>query len=78
MSDHTSAEIYSRVFAALAEDPTTSNRGLALLFWAQSFDYDFSPCQIENDEALVVLGLARTKRNGDIQYATRNGVLRAR
>lgn len=66
MSDRGSAEIFSSMFTMLAEDPTPQHRALARRLWTSSQHYDFHPMQMECNEALIRLGLAR--RGIDPEY----------
>ena len=58
MADRTSAEIFGRIFALLADakdgdpDPVLIARDIYGMTW----DYDFSPGQMEADSALIALG----------------------
>ena len=61
MSDRTSAEIFSTVFEMLAESPTDENKKLARRLWDETFRYDFSESQLDCDDVLVALGLARRR-----------------
>ena len=65
MADRTSAEIYGTIFRALASDKPVNKKALARKFWAESFGYDFSPYQMDCDEELVKLGLAKTVDHPD-------------
>ena len=58
MSDRESAAIYSEVFELLASDPTEQHKTWALKLWKASFEYDFSPDQLECNKALKKLDLA--------------------
>lgn len=53
--------MFGRVFKLLAEHvPAGAERDvLAAEFWRETRDYDFSPYQMDADEALAALGLAR-------------------
>jgi hypothetical protein len=59
MADRTSAGIFHRLFRKLATDPTDQHRLWAREFWEEAKQYDFSWYQLECDEELLVLGLAR-------------------
>ena len=59
MADRTSAELFGILFEVLAEEPTEENKVLAKTFYELSERYDFSYSQMEADEALVTLGLAK-------------------
>lgn len=61
MADRTSAEIFSNVFELIVKYvPDSPERDeMALLFWNLSRGYDFSDNQMDCDEALRELGLAR-------------------
>lgn len=66
MSDRTSASIFGQTFEYLARKPE-QNREHALVFWERAKHYDFHPCQMECNEALVSLGLAKWV-DDEIQY----------
>lgn len=68
MADRTSAEIFGAIFATLADElpDNTIRQRIALKFWKMSRQYDFSDCQMEEDDALTTLGLARQVPN--IEY----------
>lgn len=57
MADKTSAHIFGRVFTHLALEPDERNKQLAWWLWEQAGDYDFTPSQMQVDEALRTLGL---------------------
>lgn len=60
MADRTSAYIFSRVFDLIDEHvPEPKRREVALEFWRESQNYDFSNSQMECDDVLIRLGLAR-------------------
>jgi hypothetical protein len=61
MADRSSAYLFSRIFQLIdqhVQDATTRKK-LALEFWKEQDSYDFSPYQLECDEILLKLGLAR-------------------
>jgi hypothetical protein len=67
MADRTSAGIFGEVFEYLARQPQSPERdAFARRMWDLQGNYDFSPYQMDADDALVVLGLAR--READPQY----------
>lgn len=77
MADRTSAELFGKVFEALAKAKagtlTEKTIGdLAAEFWALTHDYDFSEYQMDCDDALIALGLARmvvdVRERDDIEY----------
>lgn len=84
MADRNSAAIFSLIFQHLAEDirehayqatdgqNDNPPRAAAIKFWQASWQYDFSPEQLDCDEDLIKLGLARrcTDQFGDeaIEY----------
>lgn len=59
MADRTSASLFCQVFELLASDPTPQHVAFARTLWDHTYGYDFSPYQMECDEALQALGLAR-------------------
>lgn len=59
VSDRTSAEIFVDVFTYLAAQPKTPERdAFARKAWEWTGKYDFSPYQLDADDALIALGLA--------------------
>lgn len=77
MADRNSAAIFGMVFAHLAqvvndydESGATKRTAcrLARNFWREMGNYDFSCSQLECDDGLVLLGLAREDDDG-IEYA---------
>jgi hypothetical protein len=64
VADRTSAEIFGWLFYELAKRPA-ANVELAKKAWVQSQRYDFSECQMECDNELVVLGLAKKVQDKD-------------
>lgn len=61
MSDRTSAGIFGRIFNLLAKNPTEENKTIAKEIFDEKGEYDFSNYQMDADDALIVLGLARTE-----------------
>lgn len=59
MADRASAELFSSFFRMLAEDPTEQHRQMAHRLWRMTRHYDFAPYQLECNDALKALGLAR-------------------
>lgn len=60
MADRRSAELFGTLFEELADgDGPLDRRALARRLWALAGDFDFSHQQLECDEALTKLGLAR-------------------
>lgn len=60
MSDRSSAALFAEVFKYLAEQPQTKERDeFAEKMWDLTGNYDFSPYQIGEDDALIKLGLAK-------------------
>lgn len=67
MADRTAAGIFGEFFdLAAGIKQTPEVKRLALLMWCMTGGYDFSPDQMECDEALIKLGLA--KRGVDPDY----------
>jgi len=61
VSDRTSADLFARLFDLLASERLLDTRGrreVAAEIWQESLGYDFHPCQMGCDDALVKLGLA--------------------
>lgn len=67
MADRTSAGLFSTVFTLLAKNPTDEHKAIAKEIWPLIDEYDFSEYQMECDEALISLDLARYVWD-DIQY----------
>ena len=59
MADRNSAEIFGSLFDMLAAGLPADPAETARLLWNMQKGYDFSPCQMECDDALLKLGLAR-------------------
>lgn len=60
MADRTSAYLFTQVFEHLAAEPITDcDRDFAQYMWALTQDYDFMDQQLECDDVLVALGLAK-------------------
>jgi hypothetical protein len=61
MADRSGAYLFSRIFRLLNEhvQDTQARRKIALEFWKESQSYDFSPDQMDCDDVLMKLGLAR-------------------
>lgn len=66
MADRTSARLFGEIFQLLAENPTEENKLIALKIYDKAGEYDFSWYQMDADESLVTLGLA--KRGIDPDY----------
>lgn len=64
MADRAAAEIYGGLFERLAQQVRE--------IWAESWCYDFSSCQMDCNEALLALGLAKETADGTIVYRTKN------
>ena len=67
MADRNSADIFGLLFEKLASDPTKQHKTWAREFYEKSRTYDFSPDQMDCDEALVKLGLAKMS-DDDLVY----------
>lgn len=61
MADRTSAELFGFMFTELASLPGTAD--LVKKLWRRSREYDFSDYQMNCDDALIALGLARRGTN---------------
>ena len=74
MADRRSAELFSELLEEIAEEEAPARERVVKL-WAKTFGYDFHPCQMGCDDALLKLGLA--KRTGgeddEILYAESDG-----
>lgn len=68
MADRTAAGIFSKVFNLLAKNPTEENKEMALEFWEDSQEFDFSPYQMDCDEELIKLGLAKMEGEEILYY----------
>lgn len=65
MSDRSSAEVFGITFEELAKNPDPRNKRLAKKIYKLTKNYDFSAYQMDCDNALVVLGLAKWTRDED-------------
>lgn len=63
MSDRTSAEIYGGLFERLAQQVRE--------IWEEANCYDFHPLQMDCDDDLLFLGLARKDPDGETIYMNR-------
>lgn len=68
MADRTACAIFAAIFDALAEKNTPECKEIAEYMWSLHFSYDFSDCQMESEDALIILGLAKKLKNGKVQY----------
>lgn len=59
MADRTSAGIFGDIFKELAKDEPIDRVAFAKKVWEWSQGYDFSEYQMDCDDALLKLGLAR-------------------
>jgi hypothetical protein len=59
MADRSSAYLIGTFLKHLADDPTESNLKMAQKIWKMRLEYDFSDYQLESDDALIKLNLAR-------------------
>ncbi len=59
MSDRTSAEIFGKIFTFLAKKPIQNREDAARVWWPRTKQYDFHPSQMDCNDALVTLGLAK-------------------
>lgn len=59
MADRTSARLFGQIFELLAKNPTEEHKQIAREIFAMNGDYDFSNYQMDADDALIVLGLAK-------------------
>ncbi len=63
MSDSSSPVIFGKIFSLLAANPTEEHKAIAAELYELSADYDFCDCEMEEDRACVMLGLARKTPN---------------
>ncbi len=61
VSDRSSAYLFARIFGLIDQHvhDAKKRRKLALEFWKESREHDFSPYQLGCDKVLMKLGLAR-------------------
>lgn len=59
MADRTSAGLFGKIFELLAKNPSVENQTIAKEIWPLHHDYDFSEYQMDADEDLIKLGLAK-------------------
>lgn len=59
MADRTSARLFGKIFGLLAKNPNEENKEIAKEVYLETSDYDFSLSQMDADESLIVLGLAK-------------------
>ena len=66
MSDRTTAGVFCKVFCALAREPITEEtKTIARGLYQDTGEYDFNKYQMECDDALIALGLARRGKDED-------------
>ena len=65
MSDRSKAYLFAELFQMFAKDMTDESKWFAHQVWKMTFEYDFLPCQMECDDALELLGLAKPDMDGD-------------
>lgn len=65
MSDHSSAYLFSKLFEMFAEDGTAQAKEHARKIWVMSWQYDFSFEQMDCNQALERLGLAKARPPDD-------------
>jgi hypothetical protein len=80
MGDSRSPQIFGPIFEdILLYVPPGDREYLARKYWRMSQDYDFAPCELDVDNALIDLGLARRvvhPTDGYVMhYASPTGVL---
>ena len=73
MGDTNSCEIFANIFARLAKNPTDENKTIARETFDDSRRYDFADYEMECDDALIVLGLAKRDVEGDVTYVGDDG-----
>lgn len=59
MADRTSARLFGKVFELLAKNPTQEHKDIAKEIYSETSEYDFSKYQMDADESLIALDLAR-------------------
>ncbi len=59
MADRTSARLFGKIYEMLAENPSDEHKAMAKAIWPLQWEYDFSEYQMDADNALVTLGLAK-------------------
>jgi hypothetical protein len=59
MADRGAIEIFAAIFEKLASDPTPQHKQWARELWKLSLDFDFNERQLQCDEQLLRLELAR-------------------
>jgi hypothetical protein len=67
MADRTSAALFGEIFEMFAESEQPDLRIVKRL-WVMTRGYDFSACQMDVDDALMKLGLAKVE-NALLSYA---------
>jgi len=73
MADRTSARLFGDIFNMLAEEPTEGNKDIAAKMFPKTRDYDFNHYQMDADDALIKLGLA--KMGVDLEYPEEGEVI---
>ena len=59
MADRTSAAIFGKISELLAKNPTDVNKAIAKEILAETVYYDFGYYQMDADESLIALRLAK-------------------
>lgn len=59
MADRTAAHIFSLIFDALAKDGEIDRKRLAKQLMKAAREFDFNSCQMECDDSLLKLGVAK-------------------
>lgn len=59
MADRTSAKLFGTIFDLLAKNPTDEKKAIAKEIWPLHSEYDFSEYQMNCDDSLIKLGLAK-------------------
>lgn len=73
MADRTSARLFGRIFELLAKNPTEEHKRIAKEIFSETRDYDFNNYQMNVDDELIKLGLAR--RGVDPKYPDEGEVI---
>jgi hypothetical protein len=59
MADRTSARLFGKIFELLAKNPTDEHKAIAKEIFAETANYDFSNYQMDVDNSLIALGIAK-------------------
>jgi hypothetical protein len=59
MADRTSAALFGKIFSLLAKNPTDEHKAIAKEIFSFTSEYDFNYYQMDADNELIILGLAK-------------------